>query len=116
MSHPRCKLSPTQWNAFCLKASILLSTFQGKLLRSRKINTLHSADLELDPLIYDRNGGPMTQQMCTALLIYCQCEELRLELMSTYFTISHINETVIDCRRRHYAQFYHWGKLLYTAI
>jgi len=116
LSHPTCRLSPTQWSVICLKASILLSTFQGKLLKSRQINTMHSADLELDPMIYDRSGGPMTEEMCVSLLIYCQCEELRVELMSSYFKITHINETDIDCRRRHYSQFYHWGKLLYTSI
>merc|ERR1712130_386621 len=103
LSHDRCKLSVTQFNIICLKASILLSTFQGKLLKSRKINVVHSAELELDPKIYDRRGGAyMSEEMCQALLIYCQCEELRVELMKTYFKITHINESDTDCRRRHY--------------
>jgi len=114
LGHSICGLSQTQFNIITLKASILLSTFQGKLLKSRKIHD-GSASFELDPKLY-RPNEYMSEEMCQALLIYCGYESLRCELMKTYFKIRHINETDNDCRRRHYSIFYHWGKLLYTAI
>eukprot|EP01084_Bolivina_argentea_P004498 8567_1 len=114
LNHKTSALSKTQFSIIQLKASILLSTFEGKLLKARRIHDAAST-FELDPKLYVANEY-MRQEMCAALLIYCQCEELRTELMNTYFKVTHINESDNECRRRHYNTFYIWGKLLYTAI
>jgi len=114
MQHPSCGLSVTQFNIICLKASILLSTIQGKMKRARSIHDSAST-FQLDPKLYRANEY-MSEDICQALLIYCHCEQLRCELINTYFKVTNLNETDLDCRRRHYSQFYHFGKLMYTAI
>lgn len=114
LSHAECPLSTTQWHVLSLKARILLTTFQGKLLRARKLRGAAST-FQLDPELYTANEK-MSEGMCQALLVYCSCEELRVELMKSYFVVAHSKEKVAECRRRHYRDFYHWGKLLYTAI
>lgn len=114
LSHPECALSELQWHVLMVKARILLTTFQGKLLRARKLRDAAST-FQLDPQLYSANEW-MSEGMCQALLVYCSCEELRVQLMASYFKIAHRNEDEGGCRRRHYNAFYHFGKLLYTAI
>ena len=111
--HIKCSLSEIQFNIIQLRASILLSTFEGKLLKARKIH--ESSTFILDKKLNSTNDN-MSQEMCQSLLIYCSYNELRYELMNTYFKISNINETDNECRKRHYNIFYNWGKLLYKAI
>jgi len=114
LQHTTCALSMNQFKILCLKADILLSTFETQNLRARRLHALPST-MELDRTIYPKDGH-MAASMCQALLVYGNCEELRLEFMATYFKCKDINETDKECRRRHYEAFYHFGKLLYTAI
>lgn len=104
-------LSLKQFNCLLLKASILLSTFEGKLLRSRKNLT---SRFNLDPKLYKENDY-MNDEICIAIMLYCSYNSLRNILLSTYFKIT-LNDDYDKCKQRHYRHFYHWGKILFTSI